>query len=149
GFDERRYLFGIGARFAVKFERPRTEIDAVDPDVQKLRAETFRLFAKFIHQRRPHYAVRKAGIIFDVRRYRELAAGLRAVDDDRFKLCPRRVYRRRKSRRARTQDHDLSFDYIFCHIFSLYLYYIRLPKAKSNAASYNTAVQICAAKLTK
>ena len=68
------------------------------------------------HQFRALYALRKPGIILDVSRYRELSAGLRPVDDERQKLRPRRVDRRRKTCRAGAENDDFSLDISCGHL---------------------------------
>ena len=55
----------------------------------------------------------KPGIILDIGRDRQLSAGLRAVDDERLELCPRRVDRGGQARPGRNQNHNFSFDIRF------------------------------------
>ena len=93
GFDDRRDLVAVLAFFAVKRERPLRTDRPVDPDVDDLGAEPHGLLAKLVHQDRAHNSIGEARIIFDIGRDRKLAAGLRAVDDQRLELRPRCVDR--------------------------------------------------------
>ena len=81
-------------------KRSLAEVSVGDVGGQEVCAEARRLFAEFLHQLRPHDAFGKAGIIFDIGSNHQLAARLRAFDDQRIEVRPSAVNRRRQPGRA-------------------------------------------------
>src|SRR3981081_1952819 len=68
------------------------------------------LFFHLLHQPRALDDVRKTRIVFHVGGDGELATGLDALDQDRFKHGPRRVDRSGVAAGAGTVDYDLGMD---------------------------------------
>src|SRR5205814_4216792 len=88
-------------------ERPAAEVDAFDVDVDDMGPEAFGLGAEGGHQVGTLDAVRKPGIVLDVRGDHQLATRRRTGEDDRLEVGPRGVDRRGQPGRSRTDDDDL------------------------------------------
>src|SRR5690349_16747132 len=87
---------GIGSIFDAARpgpERPRREVDPLDVDIHDPRPETLRLLAELGHELRPQDSLGKAGVVLDVARDHQLAAGDDAGEDDRLEVRPCRVDR--------------------------------------------------------
>ena len=98
--------FGI-VRFAIlglQLERVRFQIYFRHRIHFNARAEFFRLLLHQRHQFGSRDAVRKAGIIFNFVRRRDLAADFLPGKDEWIQIAARRVYRRAQARRSRTDD---------------------------------------------
>ena len=92
-------------RFAAGVERQaegaRLEVDLGDGVEDDLGAEALGLLAEDLHQLGALDAVLEAGVVLDFGRDRELAAGLRALDDERLEARRARRRARRSSRPGR------------------------------------------------
>ena len=88
-------------------ERPAAEIDARDVAEDVARPEPFRLLLEELHQLGAENTRRESGVVLDVGGDGELAARLRALDDERLEIRARGVERGGESGRTRAENHDL------------------------------------------
>ena len=98
----------IFAAVALEHERAARKVDLVDVVPDHPRADMLGLGLHFLHQPRALDDVAEAGVIFDVGRRGQLAAGLDALDDDRRKPGARGVDRGGKAGGTRTEDEEAS-----------------------------------------
>src|SRR6184192_2559976 len=106
GRNDQRFRF-VNMFSSSDFERTLTQVDLGNGPSFEFRAEFLRLLAHVFNELRAQDAVREAGEIFDVRGKRELAAGLMAVDHQRFKVRARRINRGGKTSAATANNHDI------------------------------------------
>jgi hypothetical protein len=106
-------------------ERARAQVHLVDEGDEELRAEALGLLLELLHQLRPLDAFGEAGVVFDIGGDGELAAGLRAVDDEGLEVGAGGVDGGGQSRRPRADDDDFAVQGLFRHVVSLRL--LRAP----------------------
>jgi hypothetical protein len=101
---------GVGgvavARVGQTAERPVREIDFGNDVMLDDGANMARLRLHLLHQPRALNDVREARVIFDIRRYGELAAGLHSGDQNGVHVGTGRINRRREARWAGADDQD-------------------------------------------
>ncbi len=89
-------------------ERALAEVGAGEMRRAVFGAETLRLLAHVLDQLRSHDSFGEAGKVFHQRGERKLAAGLVALDHERFQIGARRVKRGGVSGAAGTDDDDVA-----------------------------------------
>src|SRR5690349_10783697 len=85
------------------------EVDVLDLLDAENRAEALRLLAHEVHQLRTEDSFGEAGVVLDVRRDRELAAGLHSFDDQRCEISASEIERGGASGRPRPDHDDFEF----------------------------------------
>ena len=91
----------------LELERPLRKIRLRDFTRSKNGAESLRLLFHVLDQVRPHNAVRKSRVVFNIGGQRQLAADLETLDDQRLEVCPRGINRGGVARTARSNDDDV------------------------------------------
>ena len=107
GRDHQHLALVHVAAVAGQAERAARHIDADDRVVHQARADVRGLRLHLVHQPRTLDDVAKAGIVLDIGRRHQLAAGLDALHDDRCHPGARAIDRGGQSGRAGTQDQHL------------------------------------------
>src|SRR4051812_27554044 len=105
--------------FSPEREGARGEVYFVDEGDEEVRAEALRLLLELLHEFRALNAVGEAGVIFDLCGDGELAAGLRAVYDERVEFGARGVYGRGQAGGAGAHNYYFAVQSLFRHAYVL------------------------------
>ena len=113
--DDQSLGLNLVPLFGPDGERSFAQVNLVDERDEELGAEAPGLLLELLHQLRALNALGEAGVVLDLGGDGELAAGLRAVDDERVEFGARRVDGGGQARRAGADDDDLAVQCLFNH----------------------------------